>query len=103
MIVFHALTQDNIFEIAKNMLDGFQKRVKQQMDITVRYGKSVIQYVSDKGFDKDYGARPLRRAIQNQIEDTLAAEVVEGNVNIGDTVRISVKNDKVCVQKLTKK
>ncbi len=103
IIVFHALTKENIYEIARNMLDGFRKRVKLQMDITLRYGKTIVQYVADHGFDKDYGARPLRRAIQNRIEDTLAEEVVNGTVSIGDTVKLMVKNGKVCVQKFTKK
>lgn len=103
IIVFHALTKENIYDIAKNMLATFRKRVKDQMDITMRYGKSVIEYVADKGFDKDYGARPLRRAIQNEIEDTLAEEVVSGNVSIGDTVKVSVRNETVYVQKFIKK
>lgn len=103
ILVFHALTKENIYEIAKNMLDGFRKRVKLQMDITLRYGKTIVGYVADHGFDKDYGARPLRRAIQNEIEDTLAQEIVNGTVGMGDTVKLMVKNGTVCVQKLTKK
>lgn len=100
IIVFHALTKENIYDIAKNMLASFKKRVKTQMDITLRYGKNVIEFVADKGFDKDYGARPLRRAIQNQIEDQLAEEVVNGKVSIGDTVKISLKNKQVHISKV---
>lgn len=100
IIVFHALTKENIYDIAKNMLDSFKKRVKTQMDITLRYGKNVIGFVAEKGFDKDYGARPLRRAIQNQIEDRLAEEVVNGAVSIGDTVKISLKNKAVQIAKV---
>ncbi len=95
ILVFHVLTQEHIFEIAKNMLDVFKKRVKTQMDITLQYGKPVIQFVADKGFDKDYGARPLRRAIQNEIEDRLAEEVVNGNVAIGNTVKIALKDGEI--------
>lgn len=103
MIVFHALAKEHVYEIAKIMLNGFKKRAKAQMDLTVQYGRNVIQYVADKGFDKDYGARPLRRTIQNQIEDTLAEEVVAGRILIGDSVRITVKGENVIVQKITKK
>lgn len=103
IIVFHVLSKENIYDIAKYMLEAFKKRVKAQMDISVQYSRFVIQYVADKGFDKDYGARPLRRTIQNQIEDTLAEEVVAGRISIGDTAKISVKDGKVCVQKNTKK
>lgn len=98
--MFHALTKENIYDIAKNMLASFKKRVKTQMDITLRYGKNVIEFVADKGFDKDYGARPLRRAIQNQIEDQLAEEVVNGKVSIGDTVKISLKDKQVHISKV---
>lgn len=103
IIVFHTLTKENIYDIAKNMLAGFKERVKAQMDITLQYGKNVIQYVADKGFDKDYGARPLRRTIQNEIEDVLAEEAVNGMISIGDTVRLTVKDKKVYVQKFIKK
>ncbi len=103
IIVFHVLTKENIYNIAKNMLNVFKKRVKEQMDVTVQYGRSVVQFVADKGFDRDYGARPLRRAIQNQIEDALAEEVVAGKVSIGDSVKITIKNEKAFIQKIEKK
>ena len=103
IIVFHILSKEHIYQIAKNMLKSFKKRMKEQMDITVQYSRYVVQFVADKGFDKDYGARPLRRTIQNQIEDTLAEEVVEGRISIGDSAKISVKDGKVYVQKNTKK
>ena len=103
IIVFHILSKEHIYQIAKNMLESFKKRMKEQMDITVQYSRYVVQFVADKGFDKDYGARPLRRTIQNQIEDTLAEEVVEGRISIGDSAKISVKDGKVYVQKNTKK
>ncbi len=95
ILVFHVLTKENIYQIAKNLLNIFKKRVKTQMDIELQYGKPVIQFVADKGFDKDYGARPLRRAIQNEIEDRLAEEVVNGNVSIGNTVKITLKEGKI--------
>lgn len=103
IIVFHALTRENISDIASHMLESFRIRAKEQMDLTVRYGKSVVEFVAEKGFDKDYGARPLRRAIQNQIEDALAQELVNGTVKIGDTVKIAVKSGKIYVQNFIKK
>ncbi len=103
IIVFHALTRDNISDIASHMLESFRLRAKEQMDLTVRYGKAVVEFVAEKGFDKDYGARPLRRAIQNQIEDALAQELVNGAVKIGDTVKIAVRSGKIYVQNFIKK
>ena len=103
ILVFHMLSKEDIHTIAANMLTGFKKRVKKQMDIRLQYGKAVVDHVADKGFDKDYGARPLRRTIQKEIEDQLAEKIVSGEVRIGDDVRVSIKKDAVCVQKIIKK
>ena len=103
ILVFHMLSKEDIHKIAANMLTGFKKRVKKQMDIRLQYGKAVVDHVADKGFDKDYGARPLRRTIQKEIEDQLAEKIVSGEVRIGDDVRVSIKKDAVCVQKIIKK
>lgn len=103
ILVFHMLSKEDIHKIAANMLTGFKKRVKKQMDIRLQYGKAIVDHVADKGFDKDYGARPLRRTIQKEIEDQLAEKIVSGEVHIGDDVRVSIKKDAVCVQKIIKK
>lgn len=103
ILVFHMLSKEDIHKIAANMLTGFKKRVKKQMDIRLQYGKAVVDHVADKGFDKDYGARPLRRTIQKEIEDQLAEKIVSGEVHIGDDVWVSIKKDAVCVQKIIKK
>ena len=103
ILVFHMLSKEDIYKIAANMLTGFKKRVKKQMDIRLQYGKAVVDHVADKGFDKDYGARPLRRTIQKEIEDQLAEKIVSGEVRIGDDVRVSIKKDAVCAQKIIKK
>ncbi len=89
-IVFHALSKEEIKEIADLLMQNFVKRVKKQMDIEVRYGEAVRNYIFEKGYDKKYGARPLRRAIQNEIEDAMAEEILAGKIHAGDTVRISV-------------
>ena len=102
LIVFHILTKENVAEIAKIMVDGFRKRVKRQMDIDLRVSKKVVDFIADKGFDKDFGARPLRRTLQNQVEDSLAEAVLNGEVHVGDSVSITMKNNQVYVQKFTK-
>lgn len=103
ILVFHMLSKEDIRQIASNMLASFKKRVKKQMDIRLTYAKPLVDHVAAKGFDKDYGARPLRRTIQKEIEDALAQKIVDGEIHIGDEVRISIKNDSVCVQKIIKK
>ena len=89
MIVFHALNKEEVKEIADLLLRNFAARVRQQLGIELRYGEAVKNYIFEKGYDKKYGARPLRRAIQNEIEDKMAEEILAGNISSGQTVRIS--------------
>ena len=95
MIVFHALTKDEVKQIAALLLSVFAKRVQDQMQIELKYGAAVKNYIFEKGYDKKYGARPLRRAIQNEIEDKMAEEILSGNIKRGDKVRICIVKDKV--------
>lgn len=107
MIVFHALNEENIRSITDILVNNFVKRVREQMHMELHIKDEVIDFVSKKGFDKDYGARPIRRAIQTEIEDVLAEAVLAGGAAIGDEVEAAlVKDDgkkKVFVQKITKK
>ena len=56
----------------------------------MRYGEALKNYIFEKGYDKKYGARPLKRAIQNEVEDKMAEEMLAGNIKAGQTVRISI-------------
>ncbi len=95
IIVFRALTKENIKGISAIMLRELKLRVKNQMDITINYGDTLKNYIFEKGYDKKYGARPLKRTIQNEIEDKLAEYILEGKVSRGQKVSISVKENKV--------
>ena len=61
-----------------------------------------MDFLAEKGFDKDYGARPIRRALQTEVEDVIAEAVLAGEIHMGDEVLVSMKDDSVCVQKFTK-
>jgi ATP-dependent Clp protease ATP-binding subunit ClpC len=98
IIVFHALQEDEIHQIIDLLMKQLAKRVKNQMNIELKYDTRVKQYIFDKGYDKKYGARPLRRAIQSQIEDGLAEAILQGEVKNGDTVRITVRKGKLHFQ-----
>lgn len=89
-IVFHALTKEEVKQIASLLLHNFAKRVKEQLGIELRYGEALKNYIFEKGYDKKYGARPLKRAIQNEVEDKMAEEMLAGNIKAGQTVRISI-------------
>ena len=105
MIVFHALNKENIKDITKIMLKQFAKRVKDQMDMELCVADNVVDFISDKGFDKDYGARPIRRALQTELEDVLAEAVLMGDISIGDAVDVSLSCEgtkkKIVVKKKT--
>ena len=105
MIVFHALNKENIKDITKIMLKQFAKRVKNQMDMELCIADDVVDFISDQGFDKDYGARPIRRALQTELEDVLAEAVLMGDISIGDTVDVSLSCEgtkkKIVVKKKT--
>ena len=95
IIVFRALTREDVKGIASLMLKALKDRVKKQMNITLTYGDTLKNYIFDKGYDKKFGARPLKRAIQNEIEDQLAEEILSGRVKAGNKVGISVEDSKV--------
>ena len=95
IIVFHSLNRDEISQITDLLMKDLAARCKEQMDITLKVKKEVAAHISKEGFDEKYGARPLRRAIQSQVEDLLAEEILSGAVKAGDTVTASLKDGKV--------
>ncbi|MBO5229948.1 MAG: ATP-dependent Clp protease ATP-binding subunit [Clostridia bacterium] len=82
IIVFHRLNKENINEIAKRMLATLSKRVK-ELDFELDFAENAVEEIGKAGFDPVYGARPLRRAIQQQIEDKLSEEMLEGKLKAG--------------------
>lgn len=95
IIVFRALTKDDVKKISGLMLKELKDRVKKQMNISITYGETLVNYIFDKGYDKKYGARPLKRAIQNEVEDKLAEEILSGKAKAGQKVSISVSEGKI--------
>lgn len=95
IIVFRALTEDDVRNISNLLLKELKQRVASQMEIQLKFGDSVKKLIFEKGYDKKYGARPLKRAIQTNIEDELAEAVLKGEIKRGDTVQVTVRNDKV--------
>lgn len=96
IIVFHTLNKEHIKKIVNILLATLEKRCREQMEITLKVTNSAKEHLAESGFDSKYGARPLRRAIQNQIEDALANEILEGKIKRGDIVQVQQKNKKLC-------
>ncbi|MBQ1349927.1 MAG: ATP-dependent Clp protease ATP-binding subunit, partial [Ruminococcus sp.] len=93
IIVFNKLTQDEIKEIAAKMLDTLAKRLE-AMNIAITFTDAAVTAIADKGFDDAYGARPLRRAIQSEIEDTLSEYMLDGKVEADSKVVCDFKDGK---------
>ncbi len=93
IMVFHQLNAEHMKEIVDIMLRGIIKRTKVQMDIDLKVSQEAKAYLVEKGYDPKYGARPLRRTIQSQLEDKLAEEILDGRVKSGDCVDVVKADD----------
>ena len=91
IIVFNKLNKDEIKQIASKMLDTLAKRLE-NIEIKISFTDEAVSAISDKGFDDTYGARPLRRAIQSEIEDKLSEEILEGKIEKGTAVVCDYKD-----------
>ncbi|MBQ8740780.1 MAG: ATP-dependent Clp protease ATP-binding subunit [Clostridia bacterium] len=92
IIVFSKLTQDEIKQIAGKMLENLKKRLN-NLNITIDFTDEVLTALADKGFDAIYGARPLRREIQNRIEDNLSEKILDTTIKNGDSVVCDYKDN----------
>ena len=98
IIVFRQLTEENIRQIARRMLDVTGARMAQQ-GITLEADDDAVAELARDGFDPQYGARPLRRAIQSMVEDAVAEQMLEGNLKSGDTAHVRLRDGKVVIEK----
>lgn len=90
ILVFHMLNKQQIRQIVTILVNKLQKRCKEQLDIELIVRSSVKDYLAESGYDSKYGARPLKRAVQNKIEDKMAEEILEGRIHRGDKVIVSI-------------
>lgn len=93
IIVFDRLGKEDIRQIASKLLDLLRERIE-KLGITVSFSDEAVDKIADVGFDEVYGARPLKRAIQSEIEDTLSEEILKGNVAKGSSYICNVKDGK---------
>ncbi len=98
-IVFRQLTEADIVKIAHRMLSVTGKRMAQQ-GITLESDEDAVAALAKDGFDAEYGARPLRRSIQNTVEDAVAEQMLEGTLKSGDTAKVTLRDGKVVVEKV---
>ena len=98
IIVFHGLEREHIGKIVDLMLNELNKRLE-EMNITLEVSESAIEHVADKGYDPQFGARPLKRAIQKMIEDKLSEEFLRGTIKAGSNVIIDVEDNELTIKK----
>ena len=95
-VVFRRLTEDDIAEIARRMLASTEKRIA-ELGVTLDADDLAVKKLAKTGFDPLYGARPLRRVIQNEVEDAVAEQMLEGKLKNGSHAHITVEDDKLCI------
>jgi ATP-dependent Clp protease ATP-binding subunit ClpC len=94
-IVFRALNQKDMVEITKLLSASLVKRCKEQMDIPLSIPIGVTRYIVKKAYDPKFGARPLRRRIQTDMEDLLSEEILAGRISRGDSIKAEIVKDKI--------
>ena len=97
IIVFHKLTEEELTQIVDIMLKQIKKRLEEK-EIKLEIDKSAKELIIKKGTDTNYGARPLRRAIQTMLEDKIAEEILDGNLKNGDTAKVTAKDDSIKIK-----
>ncbi|ANC75421.1 ATP-dependent protease ATP-binding subunit ClpC [Fictibacillus phosphorivorans] len=97
IIVFHSLEKEHLLRIVSLMAESLKKRLSDQ-GIEIELTQAALEKITEEGYDPDYGARPLRRALQRKIEDRLSEELLRGNINKGQTVKIDVEENDFVVQ-----
>ncbi|MDO8567264.1 MAG: AAA family ATPase, partial [Dehalococcoidales bacterium] len=95
-VVFHSLTKEQIRKIVDLMLDTVGQQLKEK-EIKMEVTDAAKDFLGEKGYDEVFGARPLRRVIQNMIEDKLSEDLLRGKFKPGDTVLVSVENGEIVV------
>jgi len=98
IVVFHALSGKNIESIAAIQMKGLESRLA-KLEIRLSVSDAALKHVAEAGFDPVYGARPLKRAIQQEIENPLAKEILAGRFAPGDTIKVGASAGKVTFAK----
>jgi ATP-dependent Clp protease ATP-binding subunit ClpC len=98
LIVFHPLTEEHTSEIVKLMLGAVIKRLEER-DIHLTVEEGAVAMLAKEGFDPVYGARPLRRAIQQRVEDALSEDLLSGKIKLGDSVLAALEDGKLVFKK----
>ena len=95
IVVFKALAKAQIKDIAELLLKDLAKRIEKQIKLHLTWDDEAAEYLAQKGFDPDFGARPLRRLLTKVVETELSRKIIAGTVSEGDAIRMKLKNDAI--------
>jgi ATP-dependent Clp protease ATP-binding subunit ClpB len=101
-VVFHSLSRENIVDIARLQVAYLVRRIKER-GIEVTFDPKALEWIAEKGYDPNFGARPLKRVIQNLVETPLAKHIVKGDFAEGDGVQVEVRGEELALRKRQKK
>lgn len=98
IVMFNALTKEEILQVVQLMIKDLEKRLK-NIEINIAVSDKAKEYISSKGYDKEYGARPLERTIKSLIENKLSEEILKGDISSGDDVLIDYDGEQITFNK----
>lgn len=97
IIVFHPLGREHLEQIAKLMLTDLAKRIKENLEIDVKFDESATDYLVKAGYDPKFGARPMKRALQKYFENKIAEEIIKGKIQKNSTINLIIQNDSLVI------
>lgn len=97
VILYHALTQKEVGDISRLVLEGVSERLK-ETEITLEITDTLISYFAKKGYDPDFGARPLKRLVEEKLVDEIATQILEDKIKAGDVVTVEIKGEELVIK-----
>jgi ATP-dependent Clp protease ATP-binding subunit ClpC len=99
VVVFNSLSRENLRQIVDLLLEHVEQRLQEQ-GIVLEVGTDVREFLMQEGYDEQFGARPLRRAIQNHVDDALADAILNGTLQAGQTAALRMENGGIAIEAL---
>ena len=94
VVIFRKLNREDLREIVKIEIDKVKQRLIEK-ELKLKISKKILDFLIDVGYQPEYGARPLRRAIERNVEDPLAEEILRGTISPGDEIEVKIDNNKL--------
>ena len=100
IIIFEPLDEEHMLEIVNMQMQDVQKRLAEQGNLSIELTEAARRWLAKQGYDEDFGARPMKRAIQRFVESPLSVRMLKGEFKVGDRIRIDEENDELLFTRL---